>query len=205
MKLQEILKKDYVKTAILLGIVVVCVITFWYGITAALGTKYPLLAVASESMEPVLYKGDLIMVQGVANACDIKVGPKDAAEPGDIIVFHKPTDPSELIVHRAIDREFRGGIWYFQTRGDHNSSPDNWDGDWKTDCDLAETHVVGKVLGHVSHIGYIPLFLREFLWTPVGITIVVALILIFLFYDYIPFPGRKNKEEEKNEQGVSGL
>jgi len=195
LKLSEILKREYVKTAILLAVVVVSVFAFWIGLTTALKTEYPMLAVASGSMEPTLYKGDLIMVQGVSTGYDIKVGPKDSAEPGDIIVFHKPTDPSELIVHRAIDKELRGGTWYFQTKGDANSGADNWDGNWKTDCDLAENYVVGKVVGHVSRIGYIPLFLREFLWTPIGMILIVALLLLFLFYDYIPLPGKKDQQD----------
>lgn len=192
LKLSEILKKEYVKTAILLAVVVVSVFAFWIGLTAALKTEYPMLAVASGSMEPALYKGDLIMVQGVSNASDIKVGLKNSAEPGDIIVFHSPRNPSELIVHRAVDKEFRDGIWYFQTWGDANSSPDSWG---PGDCDLAENYVVGKVVGHVSNIGYIPLFLREFLWTPIGMILIVTLLLIFLFYDYIPLPGKKDQQD----------
>ena len=187
LKLSEILKREYVKTAILLAVVVVSVFAFWIGLTTALRTEYPMLAVASGSMEPTLYKGDLIMVQGVPNASDIMVGRDDAVPPGDIIVFHKPTDPSELIVHRAIDKELRGGTWYFQTKGDANFSPDSWE--------LAEDHLVGKVVGHVSHIGYIPLFLREFLWTPIGMILIVALLLLFLFYDYIPLPGKKDQQD----------
>ena len=195
LKLPEILKKEYVRTAILLAVVVISVFAFWIGLTTALRTEYPMLAVASGSMEPTLYKGDLIMVQGVSSAQDIVVGRDDDAPPGDVIVFHKPTDTSELIVHRAIDKEFRGGKWYFQTKGDANSGADNWDGSWETDCDLAGDYLVGKVVGHVSHIGYIPLFLREFLWTPIGMILIVALLLLFLFYDYIPFPRKKNQQD----------
>ncbi|UCF59163.1 MAG: signal peptidase I [Candidatus Bathyarchaeota archaeon] len=187
MKLSEMLKKEYVKTAILLAVVVISVFAFWISLTTALKTEYPMLAVASGSMEPTLYKGDLIMVQGVSTGVDINVGPKDSAEPGDIIVFHRPTDPSELIVHRAIDKELRDGTWYFQTKGDANFSPDSWE--------LAEDHLVGKVVGHVSHIGYIPLFLREFLWTPIGMILIVTLLLIFLFYDYIPLSRKKDQQD----------
>jgi len=192
LKLSEILKREYVKTAILLAVVVVSVFAFWIGLTTALKTEYPMLAVASGSMEPTLDKCDLIMVQGVLDGYDIKVGPKDSAEPGDIIVFHKPRDPSELIVHRAIDKELRDEMWYFQTKGDANHGPDDWG---PGECDLAENYLVGKVVGHVSHIGYIPLFLREFLWTPIGMILIVALLLLFLFYDYIPLPGKKDQQD----------
>ena len=187
------MKKEYVKTAILLAVVIVGVFAFWIGLTTALKTEYPMLAVASGSMEPALYKGDLIMVEGIVDGGDVVVGPNDVDPPGDIIVFHSPRVRSELIVHRAIDSERRGGTWYFQTKGDANSGADNWDGDWNTDCDLAEEYVVGRVFGQVPTIGYIPLYLREFLWTPVGMMLIVTLLLVFLFYDYLPLPWRKDK------------
>ncbi len=188
MKLRELLDKEYVRTAILLGIVVISVFTFWIGLTTALGTEYPVLAVASGSMVPALHKGDLIMVQGVSNICDIVIGYDDGTPPGDIIVFHKPTDPSELIVHRAIDKNLVGGECYIKTKGDANNAADGWQ--------VAEDHLVGRVIGHVSSIGYIPLFLREFLWTPVGMVLVVALLLVFLFFDYIPFIGKKGTVDQ---------
>ena len=178
------LKKEYVRTAILLGVVVISVFAFWIGLTTALGTEYPVLAVASGSMVPALHQGDLIMVQGVSNVCDIVVGGNDTTPPGDIIVFHSPTSRNDLIVHRAIEKELRDGECHFKTQGDHNNSEDRWT--------VSEEHVVGRVIGRVSSIGYIPLFLREFLWTPVGMILIVALLLVFLFFDYIPFIGKKD-------------
>lgn len=161
----------------------ISVFAFWIGLTTALGTEYPVLAVASGSMVPALHKGDLIMVQGMSNVCDIVAGRDDADPPGDIIVFHSPRISGELIVHRAIDKELKGGECYFETKGDANTGADSWE--------VTEEHVVGRVIGHVSSIGYIPLFLREFLWTPVGMVLIVALLLVFLFFDYIPFIGKK--------------
>ncbi|MDH4221344.1 MAG: hypothetical protein OEV19_01220, partial [Candidatus Bathyarchaeota archaeon] len=77
-KLAELLRKDYVQTVIMVIITIVIVIVFWYGLRFAFRTEHPLLAVASGSMEPVLYEGDLILVQGVQNALEIRVAPKDA-------------------------------------------------------------------------------------------------------------------------------
>jgi signal peptidase I len=101
MKLPEVLKRGYVQTIIMIVVVIVAVLVFWYGLRFALRTEYPILAVASGSMEPILYRGDLIVVEGIDNVSDIYVAPKDAENPGDILVYQGAT---EMIVHRAIDK-----------------------------------------------------------------------------------------------------
>ncbi len=193
------LRGNHVKVIVLMGVIVVSILSLWLGFRAFLKTDYPLLAVTSVNMVPTLQFGDLIMVQGVSNACDIVVDRDDAVPLGDIIIFHNPTDSSELIVHRAIDKEFRGGMWYFQTKGDYITGPDIWDYHYK--CDLAEEYVVGKVVGHVSHVGYIPLFLREFLWTPTGMLIVLILLLICSLY--MRRPSLRKKVEAQNQAFIN--
>ena len=83
----ELFRKDYVQTVVMVIITIVIVIVFWYGLRVAFRTEHPLLAVASGSMEPVLYKGDLILVQGIQNVYEIHASPKSENPPGDIIVF----------------------------------------------------------------------------------------------------------------------
>ena len=63
-KLAELLRKDYVQTAIMVIITIAIVIGFWYGLRFYFRTEHPLLAVSSGSMEPTLQVGDLILVQG---------------------------------------------------------------------------------------------------------------------------------------------
>ena len=172
-KLAEILRNDYVQIAILVVIVVVSAVAFWFGLRTALKTGYPLLAVASGSMRPTLQVGDLIVVQGV-NAGDIKAAPKDAPEPGDIIVFHKPTNPRELIVHRAVEKFLEDGTWYFKTWGDNNIGPDNWE--------LPETNVIGKAIGpSVPLLGYVTLFVQS----PLGIPVIVSIVLVLALVEYV--------------------
>ncbi|MDH5702472.1 MAG: signal peptidase I, partial [Candidatus Bathyarchaeota archaeon] len=149
-KLAELLRKDYVQTVIMVIITIVIVIVFWYGLRFAFRTEHPLLAVASGSMEPVLYEGDLILVQGVQNALEIHVAPKDANSPGDIIVFRKPTYPSDLIVHRAVGNG-TDTTYYLITQGDANPGPDGWR--------VRESDIVGKYTGvKVPLLGHIALF-----------------------------------------------
>lgn len=181
MKLKDILKNDYVKTAILLLIIIISVFAFWFGLRVALATEFPLCGVASGSMIPTLQVGDLIIVQGVSNASNIEAASKDAPNPGDIIVFYNPhkgyKDPNDLIVHRAINKFYDEGEGKlkFKTQGDANSGPDNWN--------VPEDFVVGKVVFfRIPLVGFITFLMR----TPAAILVVLP-PLILLVMDWIPF------------------
>jgi len=177
LKQSETLKSEFTKTAILLVLVLISVGGFWLALRAALRTEFPLHAVVSESMVPTLQVGDLLVVQGVVDASEINAAP----ETGDVIVFRKPTDPSEFIVHRAIDKTHGGDQWFFITQGDNNPGPDSWK--------VPESDVIGRVVGRVPLLGY----LKIFLGSPWGIALFIILILILLFADYIPMLREKSK------------
>lgn len=185
-KLSKMLKNSYVQTIILAAILLGSVFTFWFGLKTALRTDYPLLAVASPSMVPTLNVGDLIVVQGIQNASEVNVAPRPD---GTIIVFHKSNDPGELIVHRAIEKEFRNGTWYFTTRGDANSGSASWE------TEFPQSQVVGKVVGIVPWIGNVPLFIR----TTQGLVFIILLFAIILLIEYIPVILKKARAEN---QGV---
>jgi signal peptidase len=193
LEMRDLLRNETVQTIILMAIIVASFAVFWFGLRTALRTDHPFLAVASGSMEPVLYRGDLIMVQGVVNACDIKAGYEDSAEPGDIIIFHEwKWHNGDLIVHRAVEKKIEGESCSFRTQGDivNGHHPDGWG--W-----VKESDIVGRYMGKVPLLGHVPLFMREvafpFLSTPVGFIIVILVILVLLFMDYIPL---KKKEAE---------
>lgn len=186
-KLKDVFRNDYVKTALLLIIIVISVFAFWYGLRAALATDFPLCGVASGSMRPTLQVGDLIIVQGVPNASNINAAPKDASEPGDIIVFFNPRkgfrDPNDLIVHRAINKSLneKDGKWYFKTQGDNNTREDGWD--------LQEDYVVGKVVFfRIPLVGFITFLMR----TPAAFLVVLP-PLILLVIEWIPFPKEQDE------------
>jgi len=112
----------------------------------ALQTDTPLHTPISGSMEPTLKIGDLLIIRGGLRAEDIYANPKD----GDIIIFRDPRDPNDLpIVHRAIEKFQKDGKWYFRTKGDNNSRPDNWL--------VPEDYIIGKVIFVIPKAGY---FLR---------------------------------------------
>ncbi len=184
-KLKDLLKNEYVKSLILLAIIIAGIVAFWFGLRAYLRTDYPLLAVASGSMRPTLNVGDLIVVQGGFNVSDIVA----AYETGDIIVFHNPTNPDDLIVHRAVEECQSGDTFYLKTQGDNNSVLDRWE--------IYDSDLVGKVVGNVPYLGHVPLFVH----TPTGIAIIVILLVILILLEFIiPIAKEKEKPEQPKEE-----
>jgi len=158
------------------------VFAFWFGVTVALRTDYPLLVVASTSMLPTLDVSDIIIVQGT-KASEIKAAPELE---GDIIVFHQPSNWDIRIVHRAIDKKFENGTWYFQTKGDNNPGPDPW---------FSEKLLVGKVIGVIPLIGNVPLFIR----TPQGTVLIILLFILMLLIEFIPELWGKQEQGQDQE------
>ncbi len=189
-KWSNAMKNSYLKTAVLVAIIIGGVIAFWFGLRVGLGTEYPLLTVASGSMVPTLNVGDLIVVQGALNATGLRALPKPE---GEIIVFKSPRVDGELIVHRAIDKEFNDddGLWYFSTQGDANYGADIWTGEGTWKNMVSERRLVGRVVGKVPWLGYIPLYIR----TPNGIILIAVLFILIIFAEYIPVLYKKRTEQ----------
>jgi signal peptidase len=177
-KLKRIFSNEYIKSIIFLAIVLGGIAVFWFGIKAYLQTEYPLLAVASGSMVPTLQVGDLIVVQGGLEVTDLNA----AYETGDIIVFRKPGNPDELIVHRAVEAHSVGDDMYVLTRGDHNSGVDPWR--------IYDSHLVGKVVSSLPLVGHIPLFVHS----PQGMVLIVILIAVLIVLEFV-IPSTKNETE----------
>ena len=189
---------EYAKTAIILIIILVAVFGFQFGIRAALRTSYPLAAVESGSMEPTLKIGDLIIVQGISNASQIKVGPNPE---GDIIVFYEPGGGTktvywffkqpDLIVHRAIAEEYNSTthMWYFETKGDANPVPDQVAFGWGW---IPQNMIVGRVVGHVGYLGEVSMFMQSTNGMYVIIFLFCALLIWAIF-----FPEKKSSQPEE--------
>jgi len=209
-KIRELLKNEWVKTGIMLAIVLIAFFGFWFGLRFSMATEYPLLAVASESMVPTLNVGDLIVVHGVTNASEIYAHPTN----GDVIIFNtydpsktqeplnlRPGGPPELIVHRAIsktvtyDKYVGRNVTYITTKGDHNPTEDRWPG---TNDGVPEYYVVGKVVGTVPQIGNVPLFIR----TPTGIITVLILIIVVIMVDFIFSTYREKRKPPVTEEAA---
>jgi signal peptidase I len=205
-------KNEYFQTAVVIGLIVIVVFGFWYGSQLVLNTPYPALAVVTGSMcipydgacdgwthpfTRTLHVGDLIVVQGV-NPADLNPNYPNS----DIIVFHRPGNPDELIVHRIAAEEVINGTIYFYTKGDGNPtdkwpnpiSPSEYD-PWGA---VSQDQVVGKVVMRIPWLGQVVLFMRNSL----GLPIVIALIILLVIVEFIAplMKGKKTPEQQSEAQ-----
>jgi len=198
-RLSKIFKNDYVQTIILTIILFGGIFAFWFGLKFVLQTEFPLLAVASGSMEPVLYRGDLILVQGGLNFTELNAAPKDAQNPGEVIVYYDPRygkDLYHLIVHRAAEKfQHENGTWYFYTKGDasYGSSYDPW-------SPIRQDYIVGKIIGKVQWLGHIPLYMHE---NRILAALVIVLLFAFLIVADFIFPQKKKEKTMGQEEKQS--
>ena len=209
-------KNEYVQTAVAIGLILLVVFGFWYGSQLVLNTQYPVLAVVSGSMcipydgqcdgwthpfDRTLHIGDLIIVQGV-NPADLS----DDYPNSDIIVFRKPGNPDELIVHRIVAINEVNGKLYFRTKGDGNGNkwprtPQITEYDpWQEENGVpgvSEDNVVGKVIMRVPLVGNVVLLMRN----PTGILVVVVLVILLVIVEFVvPMFRRKKTPNDSAEQ-----
>lgn len=153
-------KREIVEDIIVVAIVLVAVWGSGIGLQLYLGTPTPLLAVESGSMEPVLYRGDLVIVRAVDPT---------TLQLGDIIIYNRTSDPRDVpIVHRIIAIQDISGELYFTTKGDNNPGPDSG---LRTTADIR-----AKVIGSIRYLGFITLLLLS----SSGFTSIILLIIAFL-------------------------
>jgi signal peptidase I len=152
-------KRELVEDAAILVIAITIVLGGQLGLQLYLGTSTPLLAVESESMEPTLYRGDLVIVRAV-DTRTLMVG--------DIIIFKSFTGSSTPIVHRIMQIQNVSGELRFYTKGDNNAGPD-------TLYRLA-SDILAKVVGSVRYLGFITLLLL----LPGGIGAIFLLLAVFV-------------------------
>jgi len=75
------------------------------------------VTVLSDSMEPALRRGDLIVAMSIRPA---------EARPGDVITFTDPSRPGRLLTHRLVRTERHGPVQAMVTQGDANAVPERW-------------------------------------------------------------------------------
>lgn len=207
--LKGLWKNEYFQTLVIIGLIILLVFGFWYGSQLALGTSYPALAVVTGSMcipydggctglsdifQRTLHVGDLIIVKGV-NSSELNSDyPKS-----DIIVFHRPNNPDELIVHRIAAKEVVNGVTFFYTKGDGNPTHKWPDPISSTEYDpwgkVSENQVVGKVIMRIPYLGHVVLFMRNSL----GLPLVIALIVLLVIIEFILPLFKGKKPEQKKE------
>ncbi|KAJ7140680.1 signal peptidase complex catalytic subunit SEC11 [Mycena epipterygia] len=113
--------------------------------------KSPVVVVLSGSMEPGIYRGDLLFLTNYA--------PQEYKN-GDITVYEVPGEAIP-IVHRVVQTHSgpRNGIQRFLTKGDNNDVDDLTL--YKGLERLERQHVVGKVRCIIPLIGYVSILFND--------------------------------------------
>ena len=212
-------RNEYFKSAIVILLIVTIVLGIFFSVQFALGTTVPIRVVESGSMcvpydglcngwshpfEHTLHVGDIIVIQKV-NPADINANYPNS----DIIVYENPNDPTSTpIVHRVVETYKVNGTIYFQTKGDGNSG-DKWPNIpgsqeydsrtlWSTGQGVPQDLVIGKVVMRIPYFGWVTLFLRNNPW---GLPVVVALIFLLVFLEFVipVIRGKKDNPEEEQK------
>lgn len=148
---------------------------------------YYFFRVSSNSMEPTLEIGDVVLVR----SADV-----DDIQKGDIITY-KSKDGSmrgHEVTHRVVDGPYyKDGLYYFQTKGDAVGAP--------LDKVITYDQVVGK---YVRTLGLISKFFG-FISTPTGVIVFIGVIVLIFGYEIVSMVisyrriGKKMDEELERE------
>lgn len=104
--------------------------------------RYQLIGVASGSMNPIIKKGDAVMIDQKILVNDLKTG--------DIIAYKKD---NLIIIHRIVNINIEDDIVIFSTKGDANNTED--------DIKLSIDDIKGKVIFDVPYIAWPSVYLSE--------------------------------------------
>jgi signal peptidase I len=215
--IRRLWRNDYSQTIIIIGLIMAVVFGFWYGSQLVLNTEIPpMLAVESGSMcipydsqcdgwshpfDHTLHIGDLVIIQGV-NPKDLNINYPNS----DIIVFHKPGNPSTLIVHRIAAKIVgTDGTLYFYTKGDGNppvkwpatlASYDSWG-------PVSEHDIVGKVIMRIPWIGHISLTMHHLTENYSVVPIIVTLIIMLIIIELVGPVIRQKRAQAKSHLQTS--
>jgi signal peptidase I len=125
---------------------------------------FHLYAIASGSMVPTFYRGELVLIR--------PVGGPSALAVGEIIAYDAPyLSTLGPVVHRIIKIEHNGSRYAFTTKGDANPSPDP--------RPVNFSQVVGVFVGGVPVIGYLIL-------SPSLLAALVAIVFLVTIFRTAP-------------------
>lgn len=159
-----------VLTTVLLVVLVLAVLFFFIsrimGETPSLFGNY-IFRVSSDSMEPTLMIGDVILVQS-ADAEDI--------EKGDIVTYKSQSGSmyGREVTHRVVtEPEIKNGTYYYQTQGDAAGAP--------LDKKITYDQIQGKYVRKLTLIGKFFNFISK----PIGVIIFIGVIILLFGYELI--------------------
>ncbi len=176
--------KKRCKTKYVMGVAVLAAVVSGYALTSLMmgftiqevmtGVSSPLMVVSSQSIQPAINYGDLIVMKG-EQARNIEVG--------DVIAFNVPSPYDKLApsptVHRVVEKLTEDEKLYFRTKGDFNNEVDTWK--------VPAENVVGKYAEiKIPYTGFVIMFLKS----PVGLISIALMVALVFLYDYYKKKGK---------------
>ncbi len=194
-KKKKVKPEDVIEIFTVLFIMFLATFGSFFAMRQASGTKLPMVVVISASMEPTIYRGDLLFLYGKEPEL-IQNGSYQGDPIGDIIVFEATWSYSgEPIVHRVIDKrstEVEGNlIWEFRTQGDNTATNPSPDPGW-----VSQDDIHGVVLGKIPKVGFVKIWLAESGLTIPLIAGLSLILLISIAWD-LTHPDKDDEGKEK--------
>lgn len=124
-----------IRTLVRIGTAVLFIMFSAAVLALMLPSEWRVLSVQTGSMEPVLSPGDALLV---------RKQPATEYKPGDIVTFINPTDRSQTITHRVVERTDGVKRSIFMTKGDANAT---------ADPPISENLIVGKQIVSLPYLG----------------------------------------------------
>ena len=173
-------------------LVVMVLFVFLLILTRSMGNTpslfgYYVFRVSSDSMEPTMDVGDVILVKS-ADADDIR---KD-----DVVTYLSRSGVmyGQNVTHRVVTEPYReNGTLYFQTQGDAVGAP--------LDEPITYEQIRGKYVRKLVLIGKF----YSLISTPAGVAVFITLIVALFGYEMISLVLSYRKVDEKGEELIEAL
>jgi len=208
---QELTSKQK-KEAVISVVLIVVVLGGTFGGLALtkvfLHTDYPFVVVTSGSMEPTIYRGDILILEG-KDPADIALGTHEDRL-GDIILYDShgiwinPID--EPIVHRVVGRTYDNltATYYFVTQGDANGDTDP-PGSPTYEILVPETHILGVVKHIIPKVGMIKIWLSEIPGLSAILIAGLGILLVISIIQDIRHPNEDDEKKSKKDSSPSDV
>eukprot|EP01084_Bolivina_argentea_P172293 298458_1 len=162
--------RDALKQGLNLATIVFSALMIWKSLMLITGSESPVVVVLSGSMEPTMWRGDILALWM-----------PDTFEVGDIVVFQiKERDIP--IIHRVIQTHTESnGEFRLLTKGDNNQVDDAYGIYAPGQMWLSREDLMGKAIIYVPQAGFLTIWINE---KPiVKVVVIGAMCLYVLFFD----------------------
>lgn len=133
----------YSKIRTIISLIIIFISLIFFALISGV-FKYTIVAIGSDSMNPVISRGDAVILQKTKNYSSLKEG--------NIIIYKKE---GKIVIHRIVEIKKEKDKYYFITKGDANKTVDTWL--------VREEEIIGKSLFKVNYVGYPTIWFSEYL------------------------------------------